>query len=255
MQKSDPFSGLRKFNVFMGFLHLIQSAVMYFLSNDFSLTVTTSYLKATGVGFPVPKMEEFFSLRIGPLVALFLLLSAIAHFAVASPWLYDWYVKNLKKGINYARWYEYALSSSVMIVVIAMLSGIYDFSLLLALFGLNAMMNLLGLMMELHNQTTSKTNWTSFILGCISGALPWVIIALSFYNAVGDQGTNVPAFVYWILVSLFVFFNIFPINMVLQYKKVGNWKDYLYGEKVYIVLSLVAKTLLAWQVFGGTLRG
>jgi hypothetical protein len=239
----------------MGFLHLVQSIVMYFLSNDFSLTVTTSYLKSTGAGFPVPKMEDFFSLRIGPLVALFLLLSAIAHFAVASPWLYDWYVRNLKKGINYARWYEYALSSSVMIVVIAMLSGIYDFSLLIALFGLNAMMNLLGLMMELHNQTTEKTNWTSFILGCISGALPWVIISLSFYNAVGDQGTNVPAFVYWILVSLFVFFNIFPINMVLQYKKVGKWKDYIYGEKVYIVLSLVAKTLLAWQVFAGTLRG
>ena len=37
--------------------------------------------------------------------------------------------------------------------------------------------------------------------------------------------------------------------MILQYKKVGKWKDYLYGEKVYIILSLVAKTLLAWLVF------
>jgi hypothetical protein len=42
--------------------------------------------------------------------------------------------------------------------------------------------------------------------------------------------------------------------MILQYKQVGKWKDYLYGEKVYIILSLVAKTLLAWQVFIGTLR-
>jgi len=42
--------------------------------------------------------------------------------------------------------------------------------------------------------------------------------------------------------------------MFLQYKKIGPWKNYLYGEKAYIVLSLVAKSLLAWQVFGGTLR-
>ena len=52
---------------------------------------------------------------------------------------------------------------------------------------------------------------------------------------------------------LFVFFNIFAINMVLQYKKVGRWADYLFGERVYIVLSLAAKTVLAWVIFAGTL--
>ena len=39
----------------------------------------------------------------------------------------------------------------------------------------------------------------------------------------------------------------------LQYRQIGKWRDYLYGEKVYITLSLVAKSLLAWQVFAGTL--
>ncbi|NLD25597.1 heliorhodopsin HeR, partial [Candidatus Dojkabacteria bacterium] len=57
-----------------------------------------------------------------------------------------------------------------------------------------------------------------------------------------------------IYVSIFIFFNSFAINMFLQYKKIGAWKNYLYGERAYIILSLVAKTLLAWQVFGGTLR-
>ena len=64
-----------------------------------------------------------------------------------------------------------------------------------------------------------------------------------------------PAFVYAIFFSLFVFFNSFAINMVLQYKQVGRWKDYVYGEVVYVVLSLTAKSALAWQVFGGTLAG
>jgi hypothetical protein len=60
--------------------------------------------------------------------------------------------------------------------------------------------------------------------------------------------------VYVILPTLFVFFFSFALNMVFQYKKVGKWRDYLYGERVYILLSLIAKSALAWQVFAGTLR-
>jgi hypothetical protein len=41
--------------------------------------------------------------------------------------------------------------------------------------------------------------------------------------------------------------------MILQYKKVERWKDSLYGERVYIILSLLAKTVLAWLIFSGTL--
>lgn len=251
---TDKFLKLRKFNIVMGFLHLVQGVIMYALSNDFSLPVTTDYLQATGAGFPQPSFETWFDVRIGPLVAGFLFLSALAHFMVASPWFYNWYVENLKKHINYARWYEYALSSSLMIVLIAMLSGIYNVWLLVALFGINAMMNLFGLLMELHNQTTKKIDWTSFIFGCVAGIIPWIVIAVYFFTAVSDASGNVPTFVYYILGTLFITFNIFPINMILQYKKVGKWEDYLFGEKMYIVLSLVAKSLLAWQVWGGTMR-
>ena len=80
-----------------------------------------------------------------------------------------------------------------------------------------------------------------------------MVIAFSFWLG-AENGAEAPAFVYWIFVSIFVFFNLFAINMVLQYKKIGPWKDYMYGEFMYIVLSLVAKTLLAWQVFAGTLQ-
>ena len=41
----------------------------------------------------------------------------------------------------------------------------------------------------------------------------------------------------------------------LQYRRLGRWHDYLVGERAYITLSIVAKSLLAWQVFAGTLAG
>ena len=76
---------------------------------------------------------------------------------------------------------------------------------------------------------------------------------LYFVGAVNSGGAKPSAFVYAIVPILFVFFNIFALNMVLQYKKVGPWKDYLFGERVYIILSLLAKSILCWLTWTGTL--
>lgn len=202
----------------------------------------------------LPVTQELLKINLGPFIALFLFLSAFFHLLIILPRINAWYQKNILKGINYLRWYEYAFSSSVMIVAIAILCGMFDIPSLILIFALNAMMNLFGLIMELHNQTTKKTDWTSYIFGCIAGIVPWIVIALYFYGAVSSVSTNIPSFVYAILISIFVFFNVFALNMFLQYKKVGPWKNYIFGEKMYIVLSLIAKSLLAWQIFAGTLR-
>ena len=95
---------LRWFNGGMGLLHLAQGVLMLVLSSDFSLPITASFLEfdpAAGKLAPIP--ETLVNLLIGPLVAAFLFLSAIAHFLIASPGIYEWYSRNLTKGINYAR--------------------------------------------------------------------------------------------------------------------------------------------------------
>lgn len=244
---------LRRFNIFMGCLHFVQGVAMLVLSSDFKLPVTGSFLKFDPMAQKLlPEAKTLFELKIGPTIAAFLFLSALAHLLISLPKINDWYNKNLAKGANYARWIEYSFSSSIMILVIAMLVGIYDVSALIAIVLLNATMILFGWMMELHNQSTKKTDWTSFIFGCIAGIGPWIAIGLYLWSPGSD--VKAPDFVYWIYFSIFLFFNSFAVNQVLQYKKVGKWKDYLYGERAYIILSLVAKSLLAWQVFAGTLR-
>jgi len=243
------FHRLRNFNAIMGVFHLIQGILMLILSNDLTLplTYTRPELNAT-IQKVVPVAVSFADIRLGPLVALFLFMSAAAHFLIATV-LYKHYVKNLKRHMNPYRWIEYSFSASLMIVIISMLVTIYDVGTLIALFTLVAVMNLMGLMMELHNQTTTETNWTSYIIGCIAGFVPWVVIFIPLITA-----ESVPDFVIAIFITIAIFFNLFAINMYLQYKKIGKWSDYLYGEKMYIVLSLVAKSALAWQVFAGTLR-
>ena len=249
-QLRAQLTGLRRWNGAMAALHLAQGLAILSLASAFSLPVTSSFLRMSSVTDKlVGVQEELFRLRIGPLVAAFLFVSAVAHFALASPWLHRWYERNVARGINPARWIEYALSSSLMMVLISMLVGIYDIASLILIFALNATMILFGWLMELHNQTTQRTNWPAYWFGCFAGAVPWVAVAI--YLA-GSQ--DPPGFVYGIFASRFVFFNVFAVNMLLQYRRAGRWRDYVHGERVYMLLSLTAKSALAWQVFAGTLQ-
>ncbi len=252
--EENKLQGLRRFNSIMAVLHFVQGLAILYFSTNFKLPVNTGFLRFDiQTQSLIPATAKIFDMPLAWLIAGFLFISAFFHLIIATVYNKR-YNENLLKGINKARWIEYSLSSSTMMVAIAMLVGIYDLGTLISLFALTAIMNLMGLVMEVHNQTTAKTNWLSYWIGCLSGVIPWVAIAIFFWAANHFGTGQIPTFVYWIYVSIFVFFNCFAINMVLQYKKVGKWQNYLYGERAYVILSLVAKSLLAWQVFAGTLR-
>ncbi len=59
----------------------------------------------------------------------------------------------------------------------------------------------------------------------------------------------IPWYAWAILATYFVSFNLFPVNMYLQYRRVGRWANYEFGEKTYVWLSITAKSVLAWLVF------
>jgi hypothetical protein len=241
---------LRLYNVVMGFFHAVQGVVILLIANDFALPVTAEFLEGPPGSGLASGVTKLFEIRIAWGVAGFLFLSALAHWIIASPGVYGWYLDNLARERNYARWIEYALSSSLMMVLIAMLPGITDVAALGGIFAVNATMILFGLLQE-HYESTGSGRWMPFWFGTLAGIVPWLLIGVYILSPTTDA--NPPGFVYGIFISLFVFFNSFAINMVLQYRKVGKWADYVYGEIVYVFLSLTAKSALAWQVFGGTL--
>ncbi len=242
------FTRLRRYNLVMGVLHGAQALAVIALATSFALPVTAAFM--TGAPGSAPAAPAtLFEVSIAWGCALFLLLSAAAHLIIASPPVFPWYRANLLLSRNYARWVEYSVSSSVMIVLIALVTGISDIAALVALVGVNVSMILFGLLQEKYEKPSG--GMLPFWLGCIAGVTPW--IAIGIYLVSPGNAANPPGFVYAIFVSLFVFFNAFALNQWLQYRTIGKWSDYLYGETVYITLSLVAKSLLAWQVFAGTL--
>lgn len=243
--------GLRLFNLVVGLIHLVQAIAMLWLSNDFSLPVTRNFM--AGPPGTDPTFDPWFSVALGPAVALFLFLAAFDHILMAVPGVNDWYNRMLAREQNLARWAEYSISASLMMILIAMITGVTDAGAIIAILGVNTAMILFGAVQEMMDRPSKgNVNWWPYIFGCIAGAVPWIIVVMQILTS-ADKGASPPTFVYGIIVSLFILFNTFSVNMVLQYKRVGKWKSYVYGEKVYIVLSLVAKTLLAWQIFANTL--
>ena len=235
---------LRIWNIAVGLILAVQAIMIAVLTNSFSLPVTATFMSGPP-GTPA-ELYHLFDIQTGWGVFTFLAISAAALLIIASPGVFTWYKRNLLESRNYGRWIEYFFSSSIMIVLISQICGISDIAALLVIFGINASMILFGALQEKYEKP-GKPNLLSFWFGCFAGAIPWVAIVI-FVWAPGLSNSP-PGFVYGIIVSLFVFFNCFAVNMILQYKQVGPWRDYLYGEKVYILLSLTAKALLAWQVF------
>ena len=251
MSKEITSQSLRKVNIFAGILHLAQMIAVLALSSDFALPINATYMTGPpGTSFAEP--ITLFETPIGLTVAIFLGLSALAHFIVASPQFFPRYSAGIAAKRNYFRWVEYSISSSVMIVLIAQVTGVAEISAIISIFGVNASMILFGWLQEKYENPGSG-GWLPFIFGCITGIIPW--IALLFYVfAIGGPGdASAPAFVYGIVLTIFIFFNSFALVQWLQYKKVGKWSDYIRGESTYITLSLIAKSALAWQIFANTL--
>jgi len=249
---SSRLSRLGQYNLVMAVLHLAQALLIIILSNALALPVTTSFLNYfSDTNNLRPVTDTVFSIEIAWLLAVFLLISAVAHFVTWFPGIRNWYGFNLDRCINYIRWYEYAFSASIMIVTIALLAGVYDLISLILLFVMTGLMNLFGLLMEKQNQNSPDISWTPFVFGSIAGLVPWICIGIYFLGSAASG--EMPLYVYFIMCSIFVLFFVFALNMYLQYKKIGPWREYVFGEKVYVLLSLVAKSALAWQVFFGAL--
>jgi hypothetical protein len=251
MTKETNAGSIRNYNLIAGFFHLVQMVVVLVLANDFTLPIVARYM-AGPPGSTFAEPITLLDTPIGLVVAIFLGLSAFFHFLVASPAFFPRYSAGLASNRNYFRWVEYSISSSVMIVLIAQICGVSDVAAIVSIFGVNASMILFGWLQEKYEEP-GNGGWLPFIFGCIAGIVPWLSLLFYVFAIGGPGDTKAPAFVYGVVISIFVLFNTFAIVQYLQYKKVGKWSQYLRGEKTYITLSLIAKSALAWQIFASTL--
>ena len=246
---SQRLDNLRSWNAALTVLHLGQAVAVAVLAGTFAITVTSNFPQGPP-GSAAPAPEALFDVRIGWAVAGFLALAALDHLLTATV-LRGAYERDLSRGINRFRWVEYSISATLMVILIGFYSGITGITSVIAVAGANVAMILFGWIQERMNPPgRDHTTMLPFWFGTVVGLAPWVAIAV---NVAGSA--TVPGFVYGIVVVQGVLFFSFGLNQYLQYREIGRWTDYAFGEKAYLVLSLVAKSLLGWQIFGGSLAG
>ncbi len=246
---------LRRLNLLAAAFHLGSALLFLAIVTEFDLPITASFPTEdpalTERLFPAEVLTE---VTIGYAVAAFSLLSALFHLLVATVANRS-YNRAIAATQNPYRWIEYSLSSTLMIVVIVMLLGDYDVGALVGVAAANVSMILFGWLMERHNTPgADDVDWYPFVFGCIAGLAPWIVGTIYFAGSLSNAQEAVPTWVWALFISVFVMFNCFAVNQYLQYRGVGRWRSYVFGEGVYIALSFVAKTILVWQVYFGTVR-
>ena len=136
----------------------------------------------------------------------------------------------------------------MLMLLIALYTGVTDVAALVAVGVASLVMIVCGWMQEAANPPGRRTaTMVPFWAGVVAATIPWSIVA---GQMIGTSGTR--EFSLSIFLSLFILWASFGVNQWLQYHEVGPWSDHLYGEQTYLVLSLVAKTALAWQIVAGS---
>lgn len=257
--RSVSLKDLHLWNILLVLLLTAQGLAIAVLGRTVSLPINTSYLNvdslashAAGHQVLTQASRHLFDVNLLALVTTIIFLSAIFHLLIVTNYR-GRYEATLKQGVNKLRWIDFGLTAGLMLVVISLLNGVYDISILLAIFVLIALLHILGYFLETQASSSLKSKMHIFKGLLLAGGTVWLIIAL-YVKAAIIYGQGLPHYVYFIDGSIFIITLGLALNTYLSFRRIGRWKNYLYSERNFMVLSLIAKTALTWQIYLGILR-
>lgn len=237
--RPDPASRFRSAHVGLALAHLAQAVLVLVIAGDIVIPITHQ----VGTAGTTPWLD----MSVGVLLAAYFVAAALNH-GLSATLLSRFYSAELRNGRNRIRWAEYSVSASLLILLVALVTGVTGVTWLVVIAAATLVMIVCGWMQEALNPPGRRTTtMVPFWSGVVAAAVPWSIVAGHMIDASGDQKFGLSVFL-----SLFILWASFGVNQWLQFRQVGPWADYLHGEQTYLVLSLVAKSALAWQIVTGS---
>ena len=189
------------------------------------------------------------------LLPVFPALSVLNHVVSLSTW--DKYLSLLgekAQGPVVYRWVEYGLSASVMLWLIAQLSGVQELPTLVSLCIANVALQATGYMIEKTGDKGSA--WT--IMGYALFVILFATILPYFFGSLAaakNANVQIPGAVYSVVIIELLLFLSFGIVSTYFCTNDGESVETRKKREVaYVCLSITAKTLLAWLVYGGCLN-
>jgi hypothetical protein len=255
-----PAASLRMWHAALAVIFGLQGIFFLILSTGRSYPVvinflTTDPLQTAAQNKPVltAAWHHLFDLNLVVLVGAMLLVAALFHLLVATVWQ-SRSEAELQTGGSRLRWTQFAVTGSLLILAVALLAGVQDFTLLLSLVALTIGLNTGNLLAERRAANLRQSAGRAhFVLACVTGGLAWLVVLLSLLAGV-VYGQAPAADVWWVFVTAVVLLVLRQVLAGLQRRQTGRWADPVLAERSYMVLNLVLLTLVAWELFAGVLK-
>lgn len=225
-------------SVAAGVLHLVICLSLVAVG----ITTVWNQHPASTTVVPPAYLHSVWGLLVGfTAVTAFFHLVVYPHVAYAAP-------AALADGKNPWRFLEYGFTASAMLVVIAILSGVQEPGWLAALAAASALVMFLGYVVE---QTDPADRWRTGVYTILAWTILLGAYGTVFYRflEVAQGDVQPPAFVYALVICMFLLFCCFGVVQLVWVVRKG--KGGARYEYAYLVLSVVAKTLLVGLTASG----
>jgi hypothetical protein len=217
--------------------------------NTTKMSVYYSVPVSTGWPVIIYKVEQFGTVNIVAMLASFELITAFVHL------FYVWGLNGggdrVPMSIKY-RYFEYAVTAPLMIVIISILFGLRDVFTLIALAFLCSSTMLFGVLQSWDNTSSSTAaHW----MGWVPFIVMWAII-MKFFEIM-SKTNDVPDFVVLVIILEFILFGCFGL-VQLKYDilprlagvSAGRGVSQRSEDGLNNLLSLISKLLLAGIIYG-----
>ncbi|HSW66622.1 MAG TPA: heliorhodopsin HeR [Bacillota bacterium] len=247
---------LRKWNLGVAAAFAAQAVAVAYIGSKLTEAITVRYLavdqlttETNSRQMVAGAMRHVVDVRASWIVAGILALFAIAYLFMATKGRKS-YDASLASGINKFRWITLGLGGGAVFATLALLSGLNDVATLALIWFCVFAASVLGLAVELLGPNRSGLHRLLAVLGGTAALLPWLVLAKG--AAAGAlYGGHIPSQLWAIYSSMFVFWVAFVVATLFRWRKMGQWGNVLYSEKMYLLLILVMTSAFAWQVAAG----
>lgn len=261
-QRWDP---LRKYNLILAVIHIVIAIALtiYFARirakndkvNYVNLDILTHAFNFVNPTQNQGNFFQFVSEKVASLDEKGVATLVVSFFAITAGFhlLYAFnpcniYLDAVNRGNNYLRWIEYGISATIMIVIIALLSGVKDVGNYVLLIVSSLAIMSTGQWFE---TATGKSKWLPIIVGFVVMGGVFLTIFSSFRKRLmeaKDAGFTVPTWLYAVVFVMFGFYASFGFVPIAQMIFKRNYRRY---EYTYLTLSLASKATLGLLVAFG----
>lgn len=261
----DIFKNITRLHMMATFLFTALTIGFICGIQDSNVIPTTNFATGTDGPVGIPSQQLYLNHQFNPVwfIILFVFLAALDHGVISFlAYFRPELVKDFlfQKKNNPIRWIEYSLSASFMLITICILCGISDIHMWILLGSSNCVGMLMGQLLEMLSAPKYKyfieKKIIHYIFSLASALvfIPWIIPIWFFFHGVymvheNNHQEDIPSFVYIALLGTLVCFSSFAINSYCYH--ILEKYDFHRTEYIYVILSFIAKTILAVDVYGG----